>query len=622
MKTYLGNFLGGAEQVATLAVVAVLWLGLAALGGLAVGRNSEREAWPLYGWGIASLLFTVAGVLTPVPFSVLAWALFIAGSGAAVFVYRRDGALLPAGFGLMLALAAPLFLLAAAMLASQWDEFSHWLPAVRHLLDTDAFPSSRNPVTTPLSYPAYPFNWPLLTYLASRLAGQFLEGPGRLFNLLLLMSYGLMAARLATEAAGHAGIRRGWAFAGLALAAATLLNPAFVQKVVLTAYADVATAVLTAAVAYLGFRLLAALAEGAEPRRLAWSFALASVVLLNTKQVNLVLFVLLVVGTGLAAWRDPQVGAMRFARLLPILTGLPLAAYLLWRYHVSVNLGTAGAEFGFMPFGQWNFPVLHKTFLTMLDYAVKKAGHFGVMLVAVGFALRALRRVDGELDRLAILVAVPFLGYNAFLVLTYLGSFGPKEAAGAISFWRYNMHVALLTGLFGAYGAGLLWRRFVEGRALPRWVFFAPGIAVVSLSLLLAPKFRFDHEPPKPRYNQAALFIAREVPRDRPLHVVNAGLNMEPEVFTRARANRRPGPVLIHYENPADLKEFLAAIKPGHLILVHAAPPPVAAALGLAIAPDTSYLAWRRPDDGIEALLSWSEDGSLHRLSTREPWKD
>jgi len=81
----------------------------------------------------------------------------------------------------MVVLGAPMLLLVSAMMASQWDEFSHWLPSARYLYVTDGFPDGRDPVTG-ASFPAYPYGWPLATYFASRLSGRFVEIAGALTN--------------------------------------------------------------------------------------------------------------------------------------------------------------------------------------------------------------------------------------------------------------------------------------------------------------------------------------------------------------------------------------------------------------------------------------------------------
>lgn len=624
MATYFGYFFGG-EQATTLPVVAVLWLGLAALGGLAAGRQAEKELWPFFGWGLVSLLFTAGGVLASVSFALMAWLSFAAATAAAVFVVRRDGTLLPADFGRQAILAAPLLLLAGAMLASQWDEFSHWLPSIRFLMETDGFPSRANPVTGTPILPAYPYNWPLLSFLAGKLSGTFLEGAGRIFNLLFLMMLGLLAARLAYRGAGRDDAARGWTFAGLALLAATILNPAFVQKIVLTSYADIGTAVLTALCGYLVWRIVNALAadDSAEARRLAWQFGLAATALVNVKQVNVVLMAAVMAGALVIAWRDPAVRLGRLLRLGPAMVALPAVGYLLWRSFVAREMsGIVGAEATFMPLADWNFQVAHRILFQMLVVWAKKTAYFALMLAALAVALRALVRIRGEFDRLAIILATAFLLYNiGFMFVIYLGSFAERDALRTVSFWRYSLPLAPLGVLFGAYGLGILWKRYGAGRSLPSWLPWLPPTLAVAVTLVLAPKLRFDYEVPKPRYNQAALYIAQAVPPSVRLHIVNGNETIEPDVFTRARANRGAGPVLTNFGTPGVLDAFLARIMPGDLVLVHAAPEPLPQVLGLDITPGTSYLTWKQADGRLKVLRQWREDGRMQVISPDEPWK-
>ncbi len=59
-------------------------------------------------------------------------------------------------------------------------------------------------------------------------------------------------------------------------------------------------------------------------------------------------------------------------------------------------------------------------------------------------ALPSLRRRGGEARWLAVITAIVWLGYNAFLLLVYLAVFSEEEARWAADYWRYTPHVALL----------------------------------------------------------------------------------------------------------------------------------------------------------------------------------
>lgn len=272
MAGYLGNFLSHPGQAVVLLAVAALWLGLSAIGGPLAGRHRFPETDFMSGWAGACILFVLAGVFTPVPFTPLAIALAIAAVAAAAGNWRRDGTLLPPGALRVAVLVAPLLLLVSGMAVSQWDEFSHWLASGGFLLQADRFPDAAHPQTG-ASFPAYPYGWPLLAYFAGRLTGHLVEAAGPLLNVLLLLGFGLLVLRLIGRAVDDDGIpaRPGWALCGLGAMAVTLANPTFVQKVVLTNYADTPSAVSLGFATVLAWFMIEEQAEGrlATARRLA-----------------------------------------------------------------------------------------------------------------------------------------------------------------------------------------------------------------------------------------------------------------------------------------------------------------------------------------------------------------
>jgi hypothetical protein len=72
--------------------------------------------------------------------------------------------------------------------------------------------------------------------------------------------------------------------------------------------------------------------------------------------------------------------------------------------------------------------------------------HGGMWLVTVAglAALPALRRRGEEACWLAVITAIVWLGYNAFLLVVYLAAFSEEEARRAADYWRYTPHAALL----------------------------------------------------------------------------------------------------------------------------------------------------------------------------------
>ena len=614
MSHYLSYFIDGKDQLLTLIAVLLLWLGLAGIGAMITGGRREYEATPLYGWAVAAVLFTFAGVLGSIPFTYVAWLLASIALPATVIAYRRHGDLLAAGSFKVFILGLPLILITTAMVASQWDEFSHWLPAPHFLLQYDAFPSREYPVTGSQMLPAYPYNWPLLTYLTSRFAGQIVEGTGRLLNVLMIMTFGLVAIKLALEGAGRKMPEKpGWTLCALAFMGGTLLNPTFVQKIVLTSYADTPTAVLVAFSLYASWRLLEALSSKDDSAAwlLAWQFSLLALVLINIKQVNLVLVVVILAGPVLVGLRDPRIRFADLMKLLPLMALPSLALYMLWRYHVTTEV--PGGEATFMPFDQWNIALIPLILKQMLVIAAKKGAYFSIQFLAVGFAIRAQFRFHGPFDRLAVLVATAFLGYNGFMLLVYVGSFSEYDALRAVSFWRYNMHLGLLSVVFGAYGVGILWRRFVEGRTVPVWLTASPVVLMVAATMAFPHKLRFDLELPKPRYNGAAFYAAKAIPMDKRLIVLDPRGTGESSVITRARTNRPDIPYAPYWalKTVSSIRDLLTKAPEDGYVIVHSATPETNQAMGMKLENGVSYLIVRNDAGGWKVLRIWDKDGRM-----------
>ena len=71
-------------------------------------------------------------------------------------------------------LALPLLWLTAAMMISQWDEFTHWMPNARYLVGT-IFCRAQDTQKTTSNLPAYPHTLAFVVYLASTITGRLVE---------------------------------------------------------------------------------------------------------------------------------------------------------------------------------------------------------------------------------------------------------------------------------------------------------------------------------------------------------------------------------------------------------------------------------------------------------------
>ena len=81
MSEYAAFFFEDPRQIVALASIALIWFGLAALGSFIGGREADKPMYPLLGWAAVVVVYTLAGTLTDVPFTMLAAAL-----GAAALV--------------------------------------------------------------------------------------------------------------------------------------------------------------------------------------------------------------------------------------------------------------------------------------------------------------------------------------------------------------------------------------------------------------------------------------------------------------------------------------------------------------------------------------------------------
>ena len=524
------------SQLVGLAAVALVAIALCGLGVVVAGRDRLPETDGFVGWGVAVAAFTLVGTLGPIPFTSIAGLLVVASVVAYAVRFRHADTVFPSGAGRALLLAAPFILLTVSMTASQWDEFTQWLHSARYLFQYDGFPGPGRPPSGAL-LPAYPYALPLIGYLASRIADRFVETAIASFNLLTLLAVALLFVRLMRIGLD---IRRRFVIGAsrddppslgliaLGLLSVTLLSTTFVPKLVLTAYAETATAATVTVAAVLGWAALerAAIGDRETALHLAGRMGFVLAVLVALKEATLALYLLVLGGIALAALRRPDVG-WRTAGLLIGVGAVPgLLVYGAWRIYVAREL--PGAELALLPFGQWNWLVLPSVLARMGKIALAKGGHFGLMLMIAGFAIRALVRPRGQgrggVENLAIIAAVIMVGYNLFLLATYLAVFKPWEAEQATSYWRYNTHVGLIGMAVAVFVGAILWRRWVLPSIKPA-IGGTLGVVAVLL-IVLGPvvgldRFRFDLEPMKLFARQVGETLSRTLPIDARLIVVD-----------------------------------------------------------------------------------------------------
>ncbi len=605
---YIRLFVDGDHQLVSLGAAVVLFVLLSMLGAPFGGRYRIAEATPVFGWSVAVTVLTALNAIAGTSFVHVAIGLLVLSGLAAAWAWRDGLSPFPPGGWRVAVLLLPALIIASAMVPSQWDEFSHWVPTLRFLSEFHAFPNAETPVTGGF-FPAYPYNWSLLGYLGGLIGLGYLDNLGGLLNLLLLGCFGMLAARLAVRGAGgDPETDRGWKWAGLAVVLATLVNPTFVEKIVLTAYADTSTAVATAFTLVFGWMLIEALGETKRQRgrSLAWQFALSAAVLVNIKQSNPALLGLIVIGLVALAWRDPRIEFRRFARHLPVMLGLPLIMFAIWRFHVMTELPPS-AEAGFLPFSQWSLGDAHLVLWRMLTVAIQKTGHFGLGVAAVVIGVMAWRRCHTPLRRLAFLTAVLFVGFNGFLWVMYLTQFGQYDALRAASFWRYNMQIGLAVLAFAAFAGGVLWKERVAQHVNLRRVGWLPLALALIAPPVFAHKLRFDLEPPKPHFHAVGAALSETLPAGATVTLFDVHGSGESFHLTRYYMWKKPITLtgyLSAYQtvDAAIVRHRLDGVS--H-VLVHSANAPVRAALGLPLPRGTSYLIARGTDDTWSVVGSW-----------------
>ncbi|ARJ66584.1 hypothetical protein WV31_13350 [Magnetospirillum sp. ME-1] len=475
------------EPVAIVASVLAV-AGIAMAGRVVSGRESPAVAFAA-GMGGFVTIGTLVGVAGLDLRLALAALLLVAVVRA--WRDRRDLSAWRRLCGPVLLMLLPLLLLLSGRQGSEWDEFSHWLHAFRYLAVNHVLPGGPGVPVMDSCCAAYPYAWPMVGMAAMSLSG-FSEAVPALLNTLLLGLFATLLLDLADED------RRGGTItlpvAAIAALAATLASPTFVAKLAFSAYADVLTAFMASILLLTGESVAGddGEREGAWSRAL--SFGLAAAALMAAKPGNAALFGCALGGAMVLSLRNHGWRGLLRPHWLAMVAP-PLVCLLVWRWHVSRYL--QGQEMVFLPFEKWHVAQIGQILLAMLDVAVNKGGHFLLGFVMVGLGLLGLVRNRGRLDRLCAMAGMMFVGYNLFLLMTYVTVFGDYEALHAASFWRYNTHIGLALMLPAAILGARLLRHLARRFA---WTGVAGwgvvGFLVVG-PVILATQIRFDADPMK-----------------------------------------------------------------------------------------------------------------------------
>jgi hypothetical protein len=498
----------------------VLFASVALLGFgrlLTLGRAAPEMAL-VAGWGGAALALTAWGIVTPAAMRWPATAVALLGLLALLLPRIRLDAGAWRGIGRIVILAVPLLAVMASARPSLPDTFLNLLPNAAYLDDHQFFPADDRPPAHSF-IAAAPYNLQLAAFLAGLVTPGFPTNAMIGLNLVLWLAAGLFLARLAAGLEDAPDAAPSWGAAALGLLLATALDPGFVPRYHLSAYSETG---VTVALALAGWAAARALAQAEAGRSMAADlccFALVLAALVNIKQeaVAMAAGVLAASGTLALLQRDRGAILLRLAA-----AALPAAVlYLGWRWYVLAHF--ASGELKPLPFAEWQWGALPAIFRSMLHEATDRGVYFGALVAVFAALARRWRRRDLA-TRMAAILAIVFLAYNAALVWAYVGHFPGEMGASAHSYFRYNTHLALL--LMAAIVLFLrapLRARLAGPRR--RW-----AAAVAVAAMLVAPLgfvrfLRFDLEVPQLRAWDLATWVAERIAADARLGLLLPGDN-------------------------------------------------------------------------------------------------
>lgn len=600
-------YLPSLHNLACAAGLAATLLVFLVLGALTTSRRGLPEVALVAGWGLVCVVLTVWGVATSLSLRLPVTALgTIAIAGLVLPQWRRRlGAL--NGAGRLLLLTVPLWLVMLPLRPSEVDTWLNLLPNAGYLFTHNVLPTAARPPSYSF-LPVAPYNTQFAAYLASLASGGFADSAMALFGIALQCAAALLLARVL---AGRDEPLSWWACAcGLLLAVP--LNPGFVPRVFFASYGEAPLAVTTMIAVWLSAALIEELAEGERWPRSAMALAWVLAALVNIKQSGIGLLLPIGAMSLLLVLLHPRVPRRRGVGMVAAALIPGVALYLIWRVF-AVHSFVAG-ELEPLPFRDWNFPLLPRILLAMLQAIVQKATFFLCLAVVLAGGVWAFCRAQWRRDGvLLMLIAGTTVLFNAFLVFTYIAHFPPPMAAQAHSYFRYATQLSLLVML----GLVVMLRPMVAGwvsrlgdRVRPARC-AAVGL-ILLLPLALVPALRFDLEAPQPVVWQLGHQVAARIAPDAHLAIVVPG-DTDDAVGSMLRGvllfTPPARPLLdLRTETTADPATLAALAASGYrLALVSCTPS------GLADVPAHVAALLRYGADGWRPLATWPYPASLRQ---------
>jgi hypothetical protein len=582
-------------DLAGWAGVIVASLAMTGLGRLATAGRAAPESSLLAGWGIAALVLTFWGIVTPTSLRIPAIALLLLGCGAALWpplrLEREDWRAL----GRVAALALPLLVIMASARPSLPDTWLNLLPNAAYLYDHGFFPADGRPLAHSFIAGA-PYNMQIVSYLAGLLLPNFPASAMIDFNLVLQLAAGLLLARMM---AGDDKMAPRWPVVAFGLLLAVPLNPGFDPRYHLSAYSETS---VTVALMFAGWHAAQGLDRIAGGRDAGADFGLLALILaalVNIKQESVSLVVAIIVAVVAVAMMAHAARKEAVIRIL--LAAVPaLLLYLGWRWYVLSHFELG--ELKGLPLEQWHIRELPEILLNMLRAIGGKIVFFAILVAAL--AIAALRLIRRELDletRVAAMLLGAAIVYNLALLGAYVTHFEGRMGIEAHSYFRYNTHLGLLLmATLVLFARDWRWPQFGG-----RWRRAVPGFLVLLALLVPLPflrMLRFDLEAPNLRAYQLAHEAALRIRDDERLLLILPGNNgtLPPTIegVLRDLPPRRPD---IDLGVASDIAAGLAE-KEHARALLSCAPP------GFALVPAGEGALLRRDGDAWQVEASWRYD--------------
>jgi len=522
---------------------AVLWLG----GRVLAGGRGTAELQLFAGWGAFSFVLTLWGVATQ---SSMRWpALFfllLAAIALAVPRLRPARADVVAVWRVVV-LALPIWVIMLAVQPALPDTFTNFLPNAVYLFDHGFFPADDRAHAF-ATWPAFPYNQPLATYLATLFLPQFPPGALVHFNILLQVMLGLLFARQLRPRGEDLAAPPSWPACAGGLLLVMALNPGFVPRIDFTAYAEPALTVGVAIIGWLAASILKKLVgEGGEAGTVAARpdlvlLSASLVALVGTKQVGIILAFGLILGLVVLALADRRI-ARGPALAAIVAAALPaMLLWAVWRWYVLTHF--ASGELKLLPPSAWQFDILPITIANILLAIAEKPLFFTMIALVIFLAIGLTPRKGLTTGtRLLLLTTALFAVYNAFLVLVYVIHMGPVAGEAAHSYFRYMTHVSLLAvlALTAVAREWLLARRPAsEAAGRPRWIAAALVVLVLLVPVAFAKRLRFDLQMPQPLIWGLARDVAGAVRDGERLALLMPGDNGSDSLMLRAALELTP----------------------------------------------------------------------------------